>query len=330
MVKRYTRRLTRSRFLANNEVRTNPNKFMLKRHREIQQRFLRRKHRKLNSERPRIKKQKKHLRRNTLIRKNPEINFRNLRKKRNSQNRHKKEMNQFVQSQNGKKNIGLRELYIGESKSGKTTLMFKSLTKLLFHPNKKLKSKFKNNLLICLVQPTYHSNVAFKGYSHLKKLFDNKEYCEIYTTWDDYVSRRLHNIMIDRKVNKGKQLIFILDDIGAKNGLKAGRTSQIIKDIGTSAPHFNVILISLFQRFVQAPPDLRQNFDVVHFFRSETSKELKAINENFFGTMTFDQFKGMYLKYFMNPFDYYSIERGKGGTRVHKANGKDLENKALE
>ncbi|RLG10314.1 hypothetical protein DRN73_08080, partial [Candidatus Pacearchaeota archaeon] len=280
-----------------------------------------------------IKKHKKIKKKFLKKKKKKKNNFKKKKKKRNSQIRKKKKIkkiNHFEYNQTGKKNIGLRELYIGESKSGKTTLMFKSLSKLLFHPNKKLKSKFKNNLLICLVQPTYHSNVAFKGYNHLKKLFDNKEYCEIYTTWDDYVSRRLHNIMIDKKVNKGKQLIFILDDIGAKNGLKAGRTSQIIKDIGTSAPHFNVILISLFQRFVQAPPDLRQNFDVVHFFRSETASELKAINENFFGTMTFDQFKGMYLKYFMNPFDYYSIERGKGGTRVHKSNGKDLENKALE
>lgn len=225
----------------------------------------------------------------------------------------------------GGKFVGLRTLYIGESKSGKTTKLMKDLMKMMFDKNGKLHPSWSKKLKIILVMPTLDTNAAFKDgeFPELMKLFRDKSRTSWFKEWNDYVSDIIHKAML--KFKDKKQLLVILDDVGANGGIKNGGASNTLKTIGTIAPHMDVILIGLFQRMIQTPMELRQNFDQAHLFRTENRDELNHIHRTFFGKMrAFKDFNQVFINKFEEPFDCFTIERGKGGTRKFFMNGKKL------
>ena len=224
-----------------------------------------------------------------------------------------------------RKFVGLRSLYIGESKSGKTTRLMKDLMKLMFDRNGKLNPQWQKKIKIILVMPTLETNEAFKGgkFPELMKLFRNKRKTTWFKEWNDYVSDVVQGAMV--KFNGKKQLLVILDDVGANGGIKAGLASTSLKTIGTIAPHMDVILIGLFQRMIQTPMELRQNFDLAHLFRTENQNELDHIHKTFFGRVRqYKDFKQIFVNKFQKPFDCFTIERGIGGVRKFYMNGKRL------
>lgn len=234
-----------------------------------------------------------------------------------------------VKPRNKLKIMNKRRMTCGRSGSGKSTLIANWITEnFLMKGTFKIRPEYKNRIKFMVVQPTFKDNTLYEDFPYLKKLFLSKTNSELFFEWNEATGQRILKVLKECKGKK--QVIILLDDLGGDKKTKVGPASEAVRMLATSIRHYGGYLISLWQRFMNAHIDLRENVDILDLFMTHNIKELRLIHERFFGDkFSFPEFKNWLKRTLPNPFDALTLEFLNGGKEVYYLNGKKIQNTAL-
>ncbi len=207
-----------------------------------------------------------------------------------------------------------RTLYLGKTKSGKTTLMNNHLQDFV---NKFVKTG-KRRMAIVLLSPTAPlQNKLFwmQKYTIMyRDDIDENVSAEVYDACKkNYRENELNN---KKKVQKPPiELFIIVDDLGENSFQKYNKKCNAFKMLATNLAHYkNCHLIWLLQRMAQAAVTLRSNSDFVYCFRLENLDEKKNFHKWFCGDLERIDFNRLAIKAWGTPsdikkFGYIFIDR---------------------
>ena len=220
---------------------------------------------------------------------------------------------------------GRTESYVGQRKSGKTWELFKKLTLAYFQSGKVKKPSTEKKLpYFIMIQPSYEGNTAYEKFPHIKKLFTGKHGTH-FTSYDKQISWEVQKL-ITRAIRVGRRPFVIIDDVGGDTYLKRGSSnSNLVTYLAKQASHYPIVLICLFQRFVQAPVILRNQADAVHLFATSNMEELTLYKKTYWGLKDKETFLKDWNMVFQEPFDHLTVTMEAGGLKKFWKNGKPVQ-----
>jgi len=192
---------------------------------------------------------------------------------------------------------GSRQLFIGRSGTGKSTLINKKIQNFLSYTKNK---KQKSNLIF--ISPTFEYD---KAYDPIRKYVEKKA-----KTVNEEVVGKLYNIVTDKSNRKrNNPYLIVIDDLGENTYMKYKQKDNLLNELIVTARHNNTHLIWSLQKMKQANTLLRRNADRIYGFKIDDINEKNDFYKEFAGELTPKEFNTISNLTWKEPYNYLTIDR---------------------
>jgi hypothetical protein len=127
----------------------------------------------------------------------------------------------------------------------------------------------------------------------------------------------LRNIAIRRKMEPGRNVLLVLDDVGEVREPGSNTFQKQLSDFIFVSRHLRTSVVFLQQKLTSLPTAIRSQADFVLSFSTMAAREKEALYNECTCTPTFKQFDAIFTAKTSKPFSYIIVSVQDGVPKIY-------------